>query len=128
MITLSLLQYLEDNNFGKIDEDLFFEKLTYDKVGIYIASIGELSERGTVKSQSYELYSRGKSDLDGYRRLKRVLDFLEESFDVCTLPAFEHEGKGIENITILRPSTITNYGLDSGGRIIYSATGKILIN
>lgn len=128
MTTLYLLQFLEDNGFGKIDTNLFWEKLTLDRNGIYVASIGEPTERGALKSQSYEIYSRGRNDYEGYQQLKEIVDFLEQSFDVCTLPAYEHKGANLENITIMPPSTITNYGLDSNGRIIFSATGRILLN
>lgn len=41
MITLSLLKFIENNGLGVIDQDLFWQKLTLDKVGIYIADIGQ---------------------------------------------------------------------------------------
>lgn len=128
MITLSLLQFLEDNGFGKIDESLFWEKLELDNTGIYIASIGEAGERGRSKAQSFELYSRGTSDYTGYKKLKEIVDFLNASYEVCKLPAYQHKGEDLKNITILPLSTISNYGQDSKGRVIYSATGRILTN
>jgi len=36
MITLSLAKHLEDEDFGVIDTDIFYQKLTLDKKGIYI--------------------------------------------------------------------------------------------
>lgn len=126
MITLSLLKYLEDEGLGKIDEDLFFQKLTLDKVGVYIQDIGGDQPRGMRHSQGYELYSRGTNDVDGYRRLKEIVDKLNDSFGVCELPAVPPATtEGYSNVTIMPPSSITNTGLDDNGRVIYSCTGTI---
>ena len=35
MITLNLLQLLENNGFGTIDENLFWEKLTLGEEGVF---------------------------------------------------------------------------------------------
>ena len=126
MITLSLLKFLEDNGFGTIDKDLFFEKLTLDRKGIYISSIGDAQSRGARRSQSYELYSRGTTDVDSYKKLSEVINFLDGSYGVCKLPAVPPAtDKGYENVTIMPLSTITNNGLDSNNRIVYSTMGTI---
>lgn len=125
MITLNLLKLLEDNNFGIIDKDLFWEKLTLGKIGVYVSSLGDTNERGMRRSQTYELYSRGSSDVAGYRKLKEIVEFLNASYSVCTLPAVDNISEPIENITIMPLSSITNGGLDDNGRIIWTATGTI---
>ena len=126
MITLSLLKYLENNGFGKIDEKLFFQKLALDRKGIYITNIGDAQSRGMRRSQSYELYSRGKTDVDGYKQLDAVIKFLNGSYGVCKLPAVPPvTDKGFENVTIMPLSTISSVGLDDNDRMIYSATGTI---
>jgi len=126
MITLSLLKYLEDNGFGTIDTDLFFQKLTLDRKGIYIANVGDAQSRGARRTQSYELYCRGETDVDGYKRLSDVIDFLNGSYGVCVLPAVPPvTTTGYKNVTIMPLSTITNVGLDDNNRVIYSATGTI---
>lgn len=125
MITLSLLKFLENNGYGTIDVDLFWQKLTLDKVGIYIADIGETRLRGERKVQRYELYSRGSSDVDGYKRLQDILDFLGNNYVVCQLPSVGDITNGFANVTIMPPSSISNNGLDTNGRIIYSATGLL---
>jgi len=128
MITLSFLKLLEDNNFGLIDTDLFFQKLTLDKKGIYIADIGDGLTRGQRRTQSFELYARGKNDTDGYKQLSDILDFLRDSYSgVCELPPVPPiSTKEYTNVTILPTSTITNVGLDANNRIIYSITGQII--
>lgn len=129
MITLSLLKFIENNGLGVIDQDLFWQKLTLDKVGIYIADIGQTKERGGRNIVQFELYSRGNSDVDGYKRLQAILDLLNNNYVVCNLPSVQNGSQviteGFSNVTIMPPSSISNYGLDSQGRIIYSATGTL---
>lgn len=129
MITLSLLKFIENNGLGVIDQNLFWQKLTLDKVGIYIADIGQTKERGGRNVVQFELYSRGSDDVDGYKRLQAVLDLLNNNYVVCNLPSVQNGSQtiteGFSNVTIMPPSSISNYGLDSQGRIIYSATGTL---
>lgn len=129
MITLSLLKFIENNGLGVIDQNLFWQKLALDKVGIYIADIGQTKERGGRNVVQFELYSRGSDDVDGYKRLQAVLDLLNNNYVVCALPSVQSGSgvitEGFSNVTIMPPSSISNYGLDSQGRIIYSATGTL---
>lgn len=129
MITLSLLKFIENNGLGVIDQNLFWQKLTLDKVGIYIVDIGQTKERGGRNVVQFELYSRGSNDVDGYKRLQAVLDLLNNNYVVCALPSVQSGSgvitEGFSNVTIMPPSSISNYGLDSQGRIIYSATGTL---
>lgn len=126
VLTLSLLKYLSDNGFGTIDQDLFWEKLGLGKNGLYITDVGDAQERGVRKSTTYEIYSRGDSDLDGYTKLQAVAEFLRKSYDVCDLPAVPpYSDEGFTNVSILPPSTISSMGEDGNGRIIYSITGRV---
>lgn len=130
MITLNLLQYLENAGLGKIDESLFWQHLPYDKEGIYIADLGEVTERGNLKSQSFELYARFKNNVEGYKRLNEVLKYLDNSFNTCKLPEVkDNNGKvlapQINGVSIMPTSSITNYGEDDRNRVIYSATGSV---
>jgi hypothetical protein len=134
MITLSFLKLLEDEGFGEIDVDLFFQKLTLDKKGIYIADIGDPGSRHSRDTQSYELLARGKTDLDGSYKLSQIRKFLVKEYqNICELPAMsiKIEGETVNipaytNIELSEPSTITNVGLDAQNRIIYSMTGTII--
>ena len=129
MITLNLLKLLENNGFGTIDQNLFWQKMTLGKNGVYIASIGNPTNRGSRLMHSFELYSRGASDVAGYRQLKEIVDFLNSSYSVCSLPSVSINGteiaEEVKNITIMPCSTISNGGLDDNGRIIWTATGTI---
>lgn len=128
MITLSLLKLLENNSLGTIDQDLFFQKLTLDKKGVYIADIGDAVPEGSRDIQGYELLSRGSSDVDGYKLLDTIRKFLvREAPTTCELPAVPPiTTEAYTNVEISKPSTITNVGLDPQNRIIYSMTGNII--
>lgn len=128
MITLSFLKLLEQEGFGTIDVDLFFQKLTLDKKGIYIADIGDPVERHGRDTQSFELYARGINDVDGYRKLRDIRKFLVTEYqNICELPAVPPISTEVyTNVELSKPSTITNVGLDANNRVIYSMTGTII--
>src|SRR5215217_6544009 len=124
MVTLSFLKLLENNGFGTIDTDLFFQKLTLDKKGLYISDIGDQIIRGQRRTQSFELYARGVNDVSGYKQLTDVINFMKNSYsDVCELPSVPLLSTGYSNVTILATGGITNVGLDANNRIIYSIQG-----
>lgn len=78
---------------------------------------------------SFEMYSRGKNDVEGYKQLKNIVDFLNASYSICKLPSVSINNivvaDEVENITIMPCSTISNGGLDDNNRIIWTATGSI---
>lgn len=128
MITLSLLQYLSDNGFGTIDQNLFWQKLPLSKKGIFVLDIGQAQDRGMRRTQRYELYSRGNNDIEGYENLVQIINFLNDHYgQACTLPkASVYAGStAYENVTIMPLSTPTNVGEDANGRIIWSTTGEL---
>ena len=128
MITLSFLKLLEQAGFGTIDDDLFFQKLTLDKKGIYIADVGDPVPKGSRDQQSYELYARGSNDVDGHELLTEIRRYLiQEYSNICELPPVPPiTTEGYTNVELSKPSTITNVGLDGNNRIIYSMTGTII--
>jgi hypothetical protein len=127
MIALHILKLLEDNGFGEIDTDLFFEKLTLDKKGLYITSRGAPLNRSTRKTQAFDIYARGANDTDGYKMLEDVVSFLEEAYGtVCDLPPVPPISiKEYKNCSIQPTSNIENVGLDANNRIIYVVSGQI---
>lgn len=128
MITLSFLKLLEDEGFGTIDSDLFFQKITLGETGIYIADIGDPGSRHGRDTQSYELLARGETDVDGYKKLRDIRKFLVNEYqNICELPAVPPVTTEVyTNVELSKPSTITNVGLDDQNRIIYSMTGTII--
>lgn len=127
MISLHILKLLEDNNFGTIDVDLFYEKLTLDKTGLYIVSRGTPLTRSTRKTQAFDIYARGSNDVWGANKLDDVLTFLENAYGtVCDLPSVPPiSTKQYTNVAITPTSAIENVGLDAENRIIYVLSGII---
>lgn len=126
IVTLSLLKFLENNGLGKIDENLFWQKLGLGLDGLYIADLGASQSRFSHHSTTYEIYSRHKDDFVAYKQLLEVANLLCNSYSVCNLPAVPpFTDEGFTQVTIMLPSTISNNGQDSNGRIIYSITGQI---
>ena len=86
MVTLAFLKLLQDEGFGIINVDMFYQKLTLDKKGIYIADIGEGIERHSRDSQGYELFARGVNDIDGLKKLQAIRSFLVNEYqNICEL-------------------------------------------
>lgn len=130
MITLNILKLLEENSFGTIDVDLFFEKLTLGKTGLYIASRGTAMSRGTRRTQAFDIYSRGTTDLDGSKQLEEVLEFLRDAYGtVCDLPTVPGvSDTEYTNVTIEPTGNIENAGLDPNNRVIYVISGLVRYN
>jgi len=130
MITLHILQYLKDNNFGTaIDTDLFFEKLPLGKTGIAIFSRGGESKHGRRWSrQRFDLYSRGSSDYTGYDTLEKIKTFLSDNYDtLCDLPVVpsvsNRQYKKARFITI---DNIENIGLDENDSVVYRLSAEVI--
>ena len=128
--TLSLLKFLSQNGFGSLSKDLFWEKLELGSDGVYIVSNGQAQERFARRVQSYTLYSRGSTDISGYSKLEQIVEFLNSSDSVCTLPSVRDKATNtvadsIGNVIIKPLTTITNSGKDSEGKTIWIATGQI---
>lgn len=126
MVTLSCLKYLEQGGFGIIDKSLFWEKMGLNDIGLYIEDLGGNNARGTRRSTTFQIYSRGTSDVDGYKRLQRVAEFLNRSYSVCKLPSVPPvTNYGYNNVSFQAISEISSEGVDMNGRVIYSLTGQI---
>lgn len=126
IITLSLLKFLENNGIGKIDENLFWQKLGLGLNGLYIADIGTSQSRFGRHNTTYEIYSRASDDFIAYGQLLEIANLLTNSYEVCHLPAVPpFTDEGFSQVTIMPPSTISNNGQDSNGRVIYTITGQI---
>ena len=126
MITLALLQYLENNNIGTIDKDLFWQNIGIDDEGLYIVNIGQAQNRGQRRAQRYEIYVRSKNKVAGLKMLESVIELINNSYGVCDLPAVKNYVDGYHNITLLPLSSPTRVGEDANGRIIWSASGIII--
>jgi len=127
MITIALLQFLENNGIGTIDQDMFWQNIGLDAEGLYIVNIGQAQTRGSRRVQRYEIYARNKSKLAGLKLLESVIELINNSYSVCELPAVEkYDVPAFGNITLMPLSTPTRVGEDANGRIIWSTSGNII--
>ncbi len=130
MVTLHLLEYLKDHNFGTaIDTDLFFEKLPLDKTGIAIFSRGgERAYGRRWSAQNFDLYSRGSSDLTGADKLDKIALFFQDSYgEACTLPTVPGvSNRQYKKARITTIDGIENLGLDENDRVIYRLGATVI--
>lgn len=129
MITIALLKFLEDNGIGTIGETLFWQNFDVDDYGLYIVNIGQSQARESRRNQRYEIYARSKNDdkLGSLKLLESVIELVNNSYGICTLPGLPTEGvPSYENVTLMPLSTPTRVGIDANGRIIWSTSGNII--
>lgn len=135
MISLHIAKLLEDNGLGTLaltgsemgSNLIFFEKLPVGKAGVYIMSNGDALQRGSRTTMSFDIYARGTNDLNGAQRLEDILKFFRnECYPVCDLPIVPgYSNKQYKNCVIVPSFNVTNQGLDSTDRVIYSASATI---
>ena len=123
--TLSLLKLLEDNGFGTIDKDLFFEKMPLGATGLYIASVGMSQAKGERRRQGYDIYVRGKNDIEARKLTESVADFICNC-NICELPAVPPiADESVKGVELDLASTPTSLGLDDHGRVLFRISGTI---
>lgn len=129
MVTLHLLQYLEDNNFGALNTTLFFEKLPLGKNGVAIFSRGGERAYGRKRAvQNFDLYSRGSLDTLGYDKLEKIAEFFASGYDnLCQLPTIENVSNRIyKKARITTIDNIENLGLDENDRVLFRLGAQII--
>lgn len=134
MITLHIAKHLADNGLGTLaltgtetGSLIFWEKLPINKVGVFIMSNGDPMAIGKRQSQSFDIMARGTSDVDGNKRLKAIMDFIGRELHVCELPIVTGVSTTVYADCLIQPTfNITNQGLDSTDRIIWSASFKVI--
>lgn len=131
MITLHLLQHLEDNGFGNINQTLLWEKLPLNTNGIAIFSRGGETFRSGRAVQQFDLYSRGSSDIQGAQDLEKIWIFFTETKH-CDLPKVTSgsclSDKQYQNCVIEAQSALENLGLDRGDRVLFRWSYQINYN
>lgn len=135
MIALHILKLLEDEGFGTIDTDLFFDEAPLDstgkpKQGMWIVERGAGVDRFTHRTQNFDLYSRYTNKLTGYKKLESILEYLQEAYgEVCTLPPVPPHSSTVYNDVRLEPSSsVENAGVDDNGKIVRVISGVVRYN
>lgn len=135
MITLSILKELENEGFGTIDTDLFFEEASLDskgnpKNGIWIVTRGSAISRVNVEIQSFDIYTRYSNKLTGHQKLQEILEWLQEAYgDVCTLPACPpYTTQTYKNVRIFPTSSIESAGFDENNKLVRVISFEVYFN
>lgn len=133
MITLHILQLLADNDFGTMQQDLFWEKfpLTVGSNSDGANGVSIMSRGGVITSrsqarQAFDLYCRAKNDLRAADRLERIRHFLLSN-NPCELPAVE--GKSVKTYKSVRftvVSNVENLGLDETDRLLFRLSCEVI--
>jgi hypothetical protein len=120
MITLHIAQLLDEQGFGTIDTDLFWEKLPIDIDGIYIISRGGEAYRNRRLNQNFDIYSRHANDLLGADKLEKIWEYITDDGIVCDLPIVPGvSNKEYKRVRIIPISNLENLGEDEAGRKIW---------
>jgi hypothetical protein len=130
MITLHLLQFLQDNGLGTIEEDLFYEKLPLDKAGVAIISRGGPLFRARNRAvAAFDFYSRGENDLLGADKLEKIWQLFVEEYQVCDLPIVPGKSnKQYTRVYITPVSNIENLGQDETDRLVFRLSCEAVYN
>lgn len=135
MIALHILKLLEDEGFGTIGTDLFFEEAPLDgqgkpKQGVWIVERGTSVSRFNHQTQNFDIYSRYTNNLTGYKKLEDILDFLQEAYgEVCELPTVPpHSNTVYENVRITPVGSVENVGVDENSKIVRVISGTVQYN
>lgn len=129
MITLHILQLLEDNGFGTIDakvNGLYWEELPLDGIGVAIFSRGATIGRGSRNIQAFDLYARGSSNLKGADTLEKIKEYIDNNYVTCTLPVTPKSTKQYTRVTLEITGNIENLGLDEQDRLIFRISGEAI--
>ncbi len=132
MIALNILKLLEQEGFGTIDTDLFFEEAPLDqqgkpKQGVWIVERGTDVNRLIHQTQNFDIYSRYANKLTGYRKLEDIFDYLQRAYgEVCELPTVPPYSDTVyTNVRIQPTSSVENVGTDENGKVVRSISGVI---
>lgn len=132
MVTLHILKWLEQNNIGTVDTDLFYEEAPLDSKGIprnglWIVTRGATISRFGATIQDFDIYSRYTDKLTGSRKLTQVLELLQEAYGtVCDLQAVPpYTTDTLVNVRLEPTSSIENVGLDSNNKIVRVISGTV---
>jgi hypothetical protein len=132
MITLSLAKWLEQEGFGTLEADIFWEEIALDndgkpKDGIWVVSRSPSVTRLNVGIQNFDIYARYANKITTEIKLKQILNRLQEAYgDVCTLPSVEpYSSTAYINVTIEPVSGVENVGSDDQDKIVKVISGIV---
>lgn len=135
MISLHIAKLLEDEGFGTLDSDIFWEDMPLDsdgnpKEGIWVVPRGLEVSRFNSSPQAIDIYSRYSNKLTGSQKLQDILEFLREAYDtVCELPTVPpYSTTEYVNVQIVPTSSIENVGSDEQDKVVRVVSAEVKCN
>lgn len=132
MVTLHVLKLLEDNGFGTIDTDLFWEEAPLNAngdpaKGVWIVSRAAPLSRVNVTTQPFDIYARFGNKLETHSILENILHFLQDQYgETCELPTVTPYSETLyTNVRLTPTSGIERTGTDQQDMIVMSISGQV---
>jgi hypothetical protein len=132
MITLHLAKWLEEEGFGTLDTDIFWEEAALDakgkpKEGIWVVSRSPAVDRLNVGIQNFDIYARYANKVTTANKLKSILNRIQEAYgDVCTLPLVPPYSDAVYTDVVIEPTSgVDNVGSDEQNKIVKAISGII---
>lgn len=131
-VTLHIAKLLEQEGFGTLDTDIFWEEASVDskgkpKDGIWVVTRGSAVTRLQSGIQAFDIYARYANKLTTNTKLEGILKYLQESYGtVCTLPLVPPYSDVLYTQAVIQPvSSIENVGADEQDKIVKVISGEI---
>lgn len=132
MITLHLAKLLEEQGFGTLDTDIFWEDMPIDSSGnaidgLWIVPRGAPINRFNVCVQPFDIFSRYSNKLTGSQKLESILEYIWSiQGENCNLPTVDpYSANQYTNVRIFPTSSIENVGADEQDKIVRVISGEI---
>lgn len=132
MVSLHIAKLLEDEGFGTLDTDIFWEEAPLDskgnpKEGVWVVTRGSEVTRLKTGVQNFDIYARYKNKVQTSQKLESILEFLKEAYGtVCELPIVPPHSTTVYKDVVIEPvSGIENVGSDEQDKIVKVISGVI---
>ncbi|NCU40853.1 hypothetical protein EOL73_03800 [Candidatus Saccharibacteria bacterium] len=132
MITLHIAKWLEEQGFGTLDTDIFWEvaPLGSDgkpKNGIWVVSRGSSVSRLNTTIQAFDIYSRYTNKITGSQKLEAILERIKSAYgDTCELPTVPpHSLTQYTQVMLTPVSGVENVGTDEQDKVVRVISGEV---
>lgn len=134
MISLHIAKWLDDEGFGTLENNIFWETMPVtsagdDAAGLWVVTRGSAIDKRNFQRQSVDIYHRSSNKLAG-QVLEDILEKLWETIgEVCTLPAVPPYSDTIyTNVRFNPTSSVENAGVDSQGWVVRVISVDVAFN
>lgn len=132
MIVHSLLQQMQNDGFGTVNDDLQMGVLPLKqngdpRNGIAVTVRGLPVTYLQVEMQAVDFYVRDTNPLIASNKAQQILEYLKESYgDICDLPPLDgYTTESFSNVTITPTSSVEFVGVDENGGHSFVVSGEI---